>query len=280
MFVYGALQYDRPFLASLFACKALHPVGVTRKLPLCALVVLRWLRGRLRKRRSRPLRRWATIDGATLRVDAKAEGLAVAVGGRAPHFAENGQVDVGRSRWFSVRPTEQDAPWAFVGGRPARAISTLELLATTLGHVLLAPAQLDAPGAAGTVAATGLTDNQFSAAVVTRGLNTSFPLCTVAMELPAQLEARGAELFLSWIPRKANREAGRLADGRWEGFDEKLRVHTNLSEVNWLDLNDLLKAGQAFYAEGRRADGGEKQARAVERGVAGKRRKLREREPW
>ena len=102
---------------------------------------------------------------------------------------------VGRSRWFSVRLTEQDAPWAFVGGRPARAISTLELLATTLGLVLLGPAQLDAPGAAGTAAVTGLTDSQVSAAMVTRGLTTSLPLCTVAMEQAAQLEARSAELF-------------------------------------------------------------------------------------
>ena len=85
---------------------------------------------------------------------------------------------------------------------------------------------------------------------------------------------------MSWIPRESNREAGRLADGRWEGFDEKLRAHANLAEVNWLILDDLLKAGQAFYAEGRRAVGGRRQARAVGRSVAGKRRKLREREPW
>ena len=116
--------------------------------------------------------------------------------------------------------------------------------------------------------------------MVTRGLTTSFPLCTVAMELAAQLEARGAELFLSWIPRDANKEADRLADGRWDGFDERLRVHANLSEVNWLVLNDLLKAGQAFCAEGRKAAGGRAQARPEGRRATGKRRKLRERGPW
>ena len=75
------------------------------------------------------------------------------------------------------------------------ARSTLELLATTLGLVLLAPPALEAAGAAGTVSVTGLMDSQVAAAVVTRGLTTSFPLCTVAMELSAQLEHRAAELF-------------------------------------------------------------------------------------
>ena len=83
---------------------------------------------------------------AVLRVDAKAEGLAVAVGGWAPFHNEQGQVVTSKSRWFSVTLTEKNAPWAFVSGVPARAISTLERLATTLGLVLLSPPELDTPG--------------------------------------------------------------------------------------------------------------------------------------
>ena len=64
-----------------------------------------------------------------------------------------------------------------------------------MGLVLLAPPELDVPGRAGAVAVTGFTDSQVSAAVVSRGLTTAFPLCCVAMELSAQLEGRGAELF-------------------------------------------------------------------------------------
>ena len=249
VFVYGALHYDKPFLAPLFAFLSLHQPGVTRALPVYILVVLRWLRDRLRTRRTLPMRQRARVGRAVLRVDAKAEGLAVAVGGWAPHYDEAGQIVVGRSRWFSVRLAEDTAPWAFVKGQPARAISTLELFAMTLGLVLLSLVELGAPGAAGTVSVTGLTDSQVSAAVVSRGLTTAFPLCAVAMELSAQLEARGAGLFFEWIPRDANREADGLADGRWSAFSESLRVHADLRRI---DCPRCWRRGSGFTRTPRR----------------------------
>ena len=281
VFVYGALQYDKPFLAPLFAFLSVHQIGVVRRLPLYALIVMRWLRDRLRVRRSHVVRRRTTIAGSVLRVDAKAEGLTVAVGGWAPVRDERGQIDVSRSPWLSLTLTKENAPWAFVKGEPARAISTLELLATTVGLVLLSPKELSAPGVAGTVAMTGLTDSQVSSAVVTRGLTTSYPLCTVAMELAAQLEQRGAELFLDWVPRDQNREADRLADGAFEGFSEELRVKMELHQIRWLVLPDLLRAGEHFFRT-RRRPGGLKRKPPVATGTAAKRRKpgLKEREPW
>ena len=90
VFVYGALHYDRPFLAPLFAFVALHRPGVTRRLPVYVLVVMRWLRDRLRARRTLPMAERARVKNAVLRVDAKAEGLAVAVGGWAPPLRRRG----------------------------------------------------------------------------------------------------------------------------------------------------------------------------------------------
>ena len=103
VFVYGALHYDQPFLAPLFAFLALHPPGVDRKLPLYALIVVRWLRARLRARRAQPVRQRASIKHAVLRVDAKAEGLAVAAGGWAPFHDDEGRIVVEKPRWFSVK---------------------------------------------------------------------------------------------------------------------------------------------------------------------------------
>ena len=154
---------------------------------------------------------------------------------------------------------------------------------TMLGLVVLAPPELNAGGAAGTVAVTGLTDSQVSSAVVSRGLTTAFPLCAVAVELSAQLEARGAELFLEWIPRDANREADRLADGRWEGFDERHRVHVDLQAVGWLVLPELLVAGQKFYAARRYENWArKKRTSGVGSSRVARRRKvsLKERDPW
>ena len=216
-------------------------------------------------------------------MDAKAEGLSVAVGGWAPHYEADGTINVGKSRWFSVELTERDAPWAFVKGVPANTISTLELLATTLGLVLLAPAELQSPGVAGGVTVTGFTDSMVSASVVTRGLTTSFPLCAVAMELSAQLEARGAELLLEWVPREVNTEADRLADGDTRGFKDENRVVAAFGQVRWLVLDRLLEAGLAFQQEAvrmrHRTEAGNPGGRAKRvRKLAGE--GLRNREPW
>ena len=101
------------------------------------------------------------------------------------------------------------------------------------------------------------------------------------MELAAQLEARGAELFLDWIPRGSNREADRLADGDWSGFDESLRVHAELGEVRWLVLSELLDAGRRFFQAAKKERRGQKRAsQAAGPGSGRRRQKLKEREPW
>ena len=81
VFVYGALQWDKPFLAPLFTFLKLHKPGRERRLPLYAKIVLTWLMERLKERRAHPLQTRRTIERAILRVDAKAEGLTIAVGG-------------------------------------------------------------------------------------------------------------------------------------------------------------------------------------------------------
>ena len=92
-----------------------------------------------------------------------------------------------------------------------------------------------------------MTDSQVSSAVVARGFSASYLRCVVAMELSAQLEARGAELYLGWIPRASNQEAGRLADASSEGFSEHVRVHADPTEVKWLVFRELLRAGAEFH---------------------------------
>ena len=68
-------------------------------------------------------------------------------------------------------------------------------------------------------------------------------MCCVAMEMAAQLERRGAELALEWIPREKNAEADRLADGDATGFSPEMCVGRDLGQVRWLVLDSLLRAG-------------------------------------
>ena len=196
-----------------------------------------------------------------MRVDAKAEGMSVAIGGWSPAAGADGQICTWSSSWFSIVLTESSAPWAFYKGLPAKAISALELLASTVGLMVLTPAALGTPGAAGSVSITGLTDSQVSTHVVTRGLSTSFPLCAVAMELSAQLEARECELHLDWVPRDQNAQADALADGKFQGFSPCRRVPVDFAKVRWLVLDRLMAHGQKCHAELLRAKAGNRRAR-------------------
>ena len=245
VFVYGAIKADKAFLAPLFAFLSTRPLGACVEIPLYVRMVIIWLRDRLIQRRVQEIAVAQPNHGALFRVDAKAEGMTVAIGGWAPVVGHDGGLRTDLSKWFSLRLTPADAPWAFAKGLPARSISALELLASTVGLVLLAP-EVE-PGRAAVVT-TGWTDSQVATAVVSKGISSTFPLCCVAMELAAQQEARGLELGLEWAPRDRNAEADALADGRTDGFNPDLRVGGKLSDIKWLVLPGLLQAGEAFYS--------------------------------
>ena len=281
VFVYGALTWDKPFLGPLFTFLSHHPPGTYVELPLYVKMVLAWMRGRLENRRAHAVRPRPRLEDAVFRVDAKAEGMTVAVGGWCPVRDARGQIQKGRSPWFSLRLDERTAPWAFCRGLPARAISALELLASTVALVLLTPAAEKLTGQRGAVAVTGFTDSQVASNVLRRGMTTSFPLCCVAMELAAQLEHRDAELCLEWTPREENREADALADGRTEGFSPALRAGQDFTDIGWLVLPDLMAAGLQFHGAVKRPVAGS--AAPGSDAAAGKRRResrLRDREPW
>ncbi len=243
-------------------------------MPLYVSMVISWLKSQLARRRSMPVSGPLQRQGCLFRVDAKAEGNSVAVGGWAPTAGVDGKVCIEKSPWFSLRLTPENAPWAFARGLPAHSISTLEMLASTVAVALLAPSHLSGEG---TVAVTGFTDSQVASRVLTRGMTTTYPLCCVVMELAMQLERRGLELSLEWAPREFNREADRLADGNSSGFAPTLRRGTSLEHIPWLVLPAILKAGEAFYTC-RKALPTPPETSTKRPKLAGGR--LKDREPW
>ena len=75
--------------------------------------------------------------GELFRLDAKAQGDTVVVGG----WRCAGGISTRDASWFSVRLTRRNAPWAFARGEPFRTIASLELMGALLGVMILLPAE-------------------------------------------------------------------------------------------------------------------------------------------
>jgi hypothetical protein len=286
IFIYGALIWDKPFLAPLFIFLSHGPPGSCLELPLFVRTVMQWLLQRIRVRRSYPCGNIRHKKGSVLRVDAKAEGQAIGIGGWMPHVDATGKIVKANSRWFSFELTEAQAPWAYCKGEPYKTISSLELLATTVGMTIFEKDILGEMDGDGIVQVTGHTDSQVSANVLSRGMSTSFPLCCVVMELAARLEKSRAILDLEWAPRELNQEADDLSNSITEGFDPALRTEVVLGDMSWLVLPQLFREGLEFYSEtlelkASQAPGPlDPRERPPPRKQSRKGERLKDREPW
>ena len=249
VFVYGAIRWDMPFLSVLFTFLHTHAPGACVQLPLYVQMVLRWLRGRLRARRTLPCARPLRRLGGLFRVDAKADKDEVAIGGWMPRKDAAGSISVSESPWFAISLSEENAPWAFSKGQAYKTISSLELFASLIATMVFDPApSVDGALRVGTISVSGFTDSQVAAKVLARGMSTSYPLCLVTMELAAQLERRGLDLELEWLPRDANKEADALSNLLFDEFDAGHRISVSLADLPWLVLPDLLKQGEEIFA--------------------------------
>ena len=217
------------------------------------------------------------LAGCLFRVDARAEGDIIMIGGWEPQQVD-GRTSTQGARWFSIQLDRSSAPWAYCRGEPYRTVSALELLGTACALALLGGSRLLPANCDGLVTVTGFTDSAVASNVLVRGLSTSFPLCVVVMEVALRLERLRAKLSLEWVPREMNKEADALSNGKLDGFSADLRVLP--SEANWVVLDRLMAAGTAFHAEAkslRAAAAARPKARQDmhRRGDA-----LRVREPW
>ena len=251
-FCYGVLVWDRPFLAPLYTLIHMFPEGGKVCIPPFALEAMKWLHSRLEARRSAPCSRVVVRKEALFRVDAKADGNDVAIGGWKPFYLPNGDIVKEKSEWFAFSLSPESAPWAFERGLPFKTISALELLATVVGIIAFGPASSEGERWDSMVTVSAQTDSQVASRVLGRALTTSFPLCLVAMEAAAQLEARGLDLGLNWVPREVNEEADALSNFRFGGFSEDMRIYLDMADLPFLTLPKLLKVAADFYAHAKK----------------------------
>ena len=273
-FVVGALEWERPFLAPLFSFVSRHRRGGLQVLPLYVRVVAKFLAQRIGRRRMYPSAIEWRKGQEPYRVDAKAEGEMIGIGGWLPKRNKEGRISTEDSPWFAIELDRQSAPWAYHKGQPFRAIAALEALGALLG--LVAFQNHFPPNSEAMLMVPAIGDNRGNRYALSRLQTTKFPLCCITMELACQLENRSARLAMEWAPRELNEEADRLSNLDFSGFSQANRVCIDLQNTRWIVLHQMLSLGADLAKETSVVA----QPHGHPKYRQHKKRKLRETEPW
>ena len=250
-------------------------------MPVMILLILKFLASELsRKRMSRCAAKTRDL-GELFRLDAKAEGEEVAIGG----WRCRGTRKTSEAVWFAVRLNRRNAPWAFARGEAFRTIASLELLGVLVSVMVLMPVEKEATSETlGSISLTCGTDNQGNSYLLDKLLTTKYPLGVVLMELAVRLGRRNATLRADWLPRLQNEQADALTKSDFRHFDMSKRIEVDLDRLGFVLMNDLFSVGDAYVAELADLKSKEK-ARKISNADAPdpKRKKseaLRETQPW
>ena len=240
-FAFTALPNYRPLLGPLYAWVSAMDAFHTCRLPKLVVLLLNFLKQSLKEvGRRTAVGQFHEVETELFRTDARAEGDEIFIGGWALDSS-----DRSKCRWFSERIDHRSGRWLYLAGESYRAIASLELLATLVGVVLF---ELPADRVLGTACSAG-TDNRGNTFAISRLLATKFPLCAFLLELAVQLQMRGTELRVQWLPRLQNMEADQLTNGDFSGFSEDKRLRFSLSDFRGIVLADMLELGVDLYDE-------------------------------
>ena len=275
-FVAGPLDHLRPFLGPLYAWVSAGPRYSRPPLPVMIRLILEFFAKELSGCGMAACAQ-AEIDlGEMFRLDAKAEGDTVAIGG----WRCKGVANTKEASWFAISLNRRNAPWAFQKGEAFRTIASLELLGVLAGLMILVPDE-DLRGAerAGLLRVSCGTDNLGNTYLLDRLITTKYPLGVVLMEVAHQCHRKGLSLRADWVPRLENQEADDLTNMEFKSFDPKKRIDVRLEELKFGVLNELFRVGDDYMIELDKL----KALKATQ--VEGKKKRLageslRERDPW
>ena len=280
-FIAGPLEHLRPFLGPLYAWACAGPRYAKPRMPPMILLIITFLAGEVRRRRMARSAAKRKDMGELFRLDAKAEGEEVAIGG----WRITGDGKTKAAPWFAVRLNRRNAPWAFARGEAFRTIASLELLGILVSVMVLFPDEEMKAESLGSVSLTCGTDNQGNAYLLDKMLTTKYPLGVVLMELAVQIGLRNAVLRANWIPRLQNEEADALTNSDFRHFDQARRIEVDLAKLEFRILNQLFAVGDNYIEELAKVKDQEKRRKETSStGARQPRRKksdtLRERDPW
>ncbi|CAJ1386988.1 unnamed protein product [Effrenium voratum] len=225
-FVAGALVQVRPFLGVIFAWTSRLQPGGFHQVPMAVQIVLEFIKVEITRRPLTEPRPLPKKVGELFRVDAKAEGHLVVVGG----WESFGGRATAEARWFSLKLTRKTAPWAYVKGEPFRVIASLDRSGETR-------------------VVQGFTDSLVNTHVIDHYMSTAFPLSVVLMELAVQLGELGTTLQLGWTPREQNEEADALTNLDFSLFNPDLRVRLELDELGFKVIPKIMEAATQLDSE-------------------------------
>ena len=222
--------------------------------------------------------------GEVFRLDAKAEGEKIVIGG----WRVRGDGVTKEAEWFSLTLTRASAPWAYARGDPFRTIASLELLGALVSLVVLIPEEERRGDASALITMTCSTDNQGNSFLLDKLLTTRYPLGVVLMELAHQMKIRRTLLRARWLPRLQNQEADDLTNDEFRHFDPKKRIEVKLEDLKFRIMNSLFSVGDSYLAELEAARASEKRKRELKlaRNDSRKTKRkakikgLRETDPW
>lgn len=270
-FITGAVEFLRPFLGPLYAWASAGPWFARSRLPPMILLIMKYLAKELLEVRMMPCEQKAQQLGEVFRMDAKAEGDTVVIGG----WKSQGGCKTSEAPWFSVALTRATAPWAFARGEPFRTIASLELLGSLVGLMVLVPRTEQRGETAAVLSLSCGTDNQGNSHLLDRMLTTKYPLGVVLMELAHQMRIRRLVLRAHWLPRLENEEADALTNFDFRHFDPAKRVEVKLEDLEFAVLNELFAAGEEYVKALEDAKSKEKERRAKLEATQGSAKQLK-----
>ncbi len=278
-FVAGALHHVRPFLGPIFAWASMLSAGTSAQFPDAVKILLGYISKQLEHCSMQPAKRVEAEPTDVFRIDAKAEGEKIVVGGWESYKNQ----ETHQARWFSTELNRRNAAWAYVKGDPFRSIASLELVAVLTAVMLFAP-QAEWRGGRSRITITATTDNLGNTFVMQKYASCKFPLSIVVMELACQLRKHGIEMDLCWAPRMQNIPADALTNGEFEQFDLNKRITKKFEDMEFEVLNELMGKAEELDQEIRLVksskEGKKLEDRPSESRPKAKKGEMRWKDPW
>ena len=111
---------------------------------------------------------------------------------------------------------------------------------------------------------------------MTKLMTSKYPMVVILAELAAQARRRRLSLGLQWVPRDQNEAADALTNSDFSEFDAAKRIDLRVQDVDWIVLQEYMRAAKDLYAETKRL----REAPKDTAGRAPAGRPLREQDPW